>query len=400
MSEPPVDLLAHRQEDALIPPAEFPSPNNDAVLSDYPAVPVVTVSSPVPEAPGVSPDPDTLLDIDISTDDISDSAAPSDLIALTAAHALLPEEAAELAWLAETRRFIILRLQEWVIPVSALICFLLAVLLEAGIVAIVGWLVMWHSMSGGSGSRDQGAGTATAIGGIIQSTGLDSTPSNPAARWHPGPMPAPPALPNKSLFTPHTQALALLDNTDPFHAALPIIGIHSDHNTWAAPSHPLAPKTVRVKITQRHTPGQRSRGPQVASRGAQPDAGGGGGATGLIQLFKPGTRTGLGSATGSGPGRGRGAGVGGGGSIVIPPPNPVLPLKYEFALPAHLVNPKFQLTIRRNGTVAAVKVMISSGHPGIDQAIINALLQARFLPNIISGKPVQSKFIIRYQLTS
>ena len=255
--------------------------------------------------------------------------------------------------------------------------------------------------AGGGGSRGQGAGTATAIGGIIQSAGLNSTPSNPATRWRPGPMPAPPDLPEKPVFTPHTPALALLDNTNPLHAALPIIGINSDHNAWAAPAHRLAPKTMRIKITQRHTPGQRtrSRGPQVASRGAQPDAAGGGGGNGVIQLFKPGSRTALGSATGSGPGRGRGAGVGGGGSIVKPPPNPILPLKYQFALPAHLINPKFQLTIRRNGTVAAVKVLISSGHPGIDQAIINALMQARFLPNILSGKPVQSKFVIRYQLT-
>ncbi len=96
----------------------------------------------------------------------------------------------------------------------------------------------------------------------------------------------------------------------------------------------------------------------------------------------------------------QGAGVGGGGSIVTPPPNPIMPLKYQFAWPAHLVNPKFQLTIRRDGTVANVKVLISSGHAGIDQAIINALMQARFLPNIVGGKPVQSKFVIRYQLAS
>ncbi len=395
MSETPVHFLAHRQEDAPIPLAEFPPPNHDVALGDHPNVP------DLPEDTHASPEPDPLLDINIPVEDISDDAAPSDLIDFTTSHALLPEEVAELAWLAETRRFIILRLQEWVIPVSALICVLLAVLLEAGLVAIAWWLVMWHPISGG-GSRGQGAGAATAIGGIIQSTGLNLTSANPATRWRPGPMPAPPDLPDKPIFTPHTQALALLDNTNPFHAALPIIGIKSDHNTWAAPANQLAPKTLRIKITRHHTPGQqtRSRGPQVASRGAQPDAPGGGGGNGLIQLFKPGSRTGLGSATGTGPGRGRGAGVGGGGSIVVPPPNPILPLKYEFALPAHLVNPKFELTIRRNGTVAAVKVLISSGHVGIDQAIINALMQARFLPNIISGKPVQSKFVIRYQLTS
>ncbi len=112
----------------------------------------------------------------------------------------------------------------------------------------------------------------------------------------------------------------------------------------------------------------KGRGPQPVSRGAQPV--------------------------------GRGASVGGGGSIVTPPPNPIMPRKYQSAWPAHLVNPKFQLTIRRNGTVANVKVLISSGHAGIDQAIIKALMQARFLPNIIGGKPVQSKFVIRYQITS
>jgi TonB family protein len=137
-----------------------------------------------------------------------------------------------------------------------------------------------------------------------------------------------------------------------------------------------------------------SRGPLPNSRGLQPHAAGGG----AVQLFKPRTQNGLGSATGSGPGRG--AGVGGGGSIVTPPPNPIMPRKYQSAWPAHLVSPKFQLTIRRNGTVANVKVLISSGHTSIDRAIIKALLQARFLPNIVGGKPVQSKFVIRYQLTS
>ncbi len=387
MSDTPVDFLARIQDNA---PA--PVENNDAASPDHQLVPEYAASSP---------QSDPAIAFTIAAEYHDDLPPPPELVALITPHALLPEEAAELAWLAETRRFIILRLKEWVIPVSALICVLLAVLLEAGLVAIVWWLVMWHPMGGGGG-RGQDAGAATAIGGIIQSTGLNSMPSNPATRWRPGPLPAPPDLPDKPFFTPHTQALALLDSTNPLHAALPIIGIHSGRNTWAAPAHQLAPKTLRIKITRRHTPGQRTRGrgPQVASRGAQPDAAGGGGGNGLIQLFKPGSRTGLGAATGSGPGRGRGAGVGGGGSIVIPPPNPILPLKYEFALPAHLINPKFQLTVRRNGTVAAVKVMISSGHPGIDQAIINALMQARFLPNIISGKPVQSKFIIRYQLTS
>jgi TonB family protein len=126
-------------------------------------------------------------------------------------------------------------------------------------------------------------------------------------------------------------------------------------------------------------------------RGAQPDS------QGIVHLFKPGQKRALGSASGSGPGRG---GSQAGGSIVTPPPNPIMPLKYQFAWPAHLVNPKFKLTIRRDGTVANVKVLISSGHAGIDQAIINALMQARFLPNIVGGKPVQSKFVIRYKLAS
>ncbi len=107
-----------------------------------------------------------------------------------------------------------------------------------------------------------------------------------------------------------------------------------------------------------------SRGPQPDSRGAHP----------------------------------RGERAGAGDSIVTPPPNPIMPLKYQFVWPARLVNPKFELTIRRDGSVAKVKVLISSGYTGIDQAIINALMQARFLPNIVEGKLVQSKFVIRYQL--
>ncbi len=329
----------------------------------------------------------------------------SELAGLTRHHQLTPEEAEELAWLAETRRIITLRLQQWVIPVSGLLCFLLAVLMEAGMVATVWWLMHWHPVGGGGGDMSRRAGgSAAAVGGIIQSAGINTTPSNPAARWRPGPLPAPPHLPNKPLWKPHTNALAVLDNSSTLHATLPIIGIHSDHNAWAAPAHTLAPKTPHIKISLRDNPGQhtRGRGPQPNSRGVQPDAAGGAasGGAGAIQLFKPGARTALGSATGSGPGRGRGAGVGGGGSIVSPPPNPVMPLKYQFAWPAHLVNPKFQLTIRADGTVANVKVLISSGHAGIDQAIIDALQQARFLPNIVGGKPVQSKFIISYKLTS
>ena len=390
MSETPVHFLPRFQEDAPVPAVEHSAKNHAAASPDH---------QPVPEDASPLPQSDAASAITIAAEDISDLAPPPELVALTASHALLPEEAAELAWLAETRRFIILRLQEWVIPVSALMCFLLAVLFEAGLVATVWWLVIWHPPAGG-GSRGQQAGTGTAIGGIIQSSSLGSRLSDPTAHWHSSPMPAPPELPDKPIFTPHTPALALLDNTNPLHEALPIIGINSDHHAWAAPAHQLAPKAMRIKITPRHTQRTRSRGPQVASRGAQPDAAGGGGGNGLIQLFKPGSRTALGSATGSGPGRGRGPGVGGGGSIVKPPPNPVLPLKYQFALPADLINPKFQLTIRRNGTVAAVKVLTSSGHPGIDQAIINALMQARFLPNILAGKPVQSKFVISYKLTS
>ncbi len=328
------------------------------------------------------------------------AAPPADLLALTPHNALSPDEAAELAWLAETRRIIILRLKELVIPVSALLCFLLAVLIEAALVATTLWVLHWRAMGGGGGT-EQGNGSATAVGGIIQSVADDNLASNPAARWHPGPLPAPPHLPDKPLFMPHPQALALLDNANALHATLPIIGIKRDHNAWAAPANQPAPKALRTKISQRQTPstGARSRGPQPDSRGAQPDAAGGG-AGAVVQLFKPGAQTSLGSATGGGPGRGRGAGVGGGGSIVKPPPNPIMPLRYQFAWPAHLVNPKFQLTIRRDGTVADVKVLISSGHAGIDQAIINALMQARFLPNIVGGKPVQSKFVIRYQLTS
>ena len=340
-------------------------------------------------------------DSELSIAESEDTTPPPDLVALTPVNALTPDEAAELAWLAETRRFIILRLKELVIPVSALLCVLLAVLIEAALVATVMWLLHWRP-TGGGGGMVQGNGSATAVGGIIQSAGLDNLPPNPTVHWRPGPLPAPPRLPNKPLFTPQTPALALLDNTKALHAALPIIGIKSDQNAWAAPAQQPVPKTVRIKILHSRASAQRARGrgPQPDSRGLQPDAAGGGGNAGLIQLFKPGARTGLGSATGNGPGRGRGAGVGGGGSIVKPPPNPIMPLKYQFAWPVHLVNPKFQLTIRRDGTVARVKVLISSGHPGIDQAIIQALMQAKFLPNIIGGKPVQSKFVIRYQLTS
>jgi TonB family protein len=317
---------------------------------------------------------------------------------------LTPEEADELASLAQTRRVIILRLQQWVIPVSGLLSFLLAVLIEAGLVATVWWVLHWHPLGGGGNESLRSGSGSTAVGGIIQGTGANAAVSNATARWRPGPLPAPPNLPNQPLWKPHTNALAVLDNASVLHAALPVIGINSNLHAWAAPAHTLAPKTPHFKISPQDQPGQhtRGRGPQPDSRGAQPDATGGAasGGAGTIQLFKPGARTALGSATGGGPGRGRGAGVGGGGSIVTPPPNPVMPLKYQFAWPAHLINPKFQLTIRPDGTVANVKVLISSGHAGIDQAIIDALEQARFLPNIVSGKPVESKFIIRYQLTS
>jgi TonB family protein len=320
---------------------------------------------------------------------------------LTWPHPLSPQEAAELAWLAETHRIIVLRLKQWVIPVSGLLSFLVAVLIEVALVGAIWWMLHWH-LSGGGGNRLSESGSSTAIGGIIQTAGLNSLPSNPTKRWRPGPLPAPPNLPNKPMWKPHTDALALLDNTNPFHATLPLIGINSSHNAWIAPSHILAPKTVHTQISVRNVPGQRTRGRglQPDSRGPQPDAAGGGGDGGIIQLFKHGAKTGLGSATGGGPGRGRGAGVGGGGSIVKPPPNPIMPLKYQFAWPKHLVNPKFQLTILPDGNVAAVKVLRSSGHPTIDQAIIDALMQARFLPDIVGGKPVQSKFVIRYNLSS
>lgn len=122
--------------------------------------------------------------------------------------------------------------------------------------------------------------------------------------------------------------------------------------------------------------------------GIQPDS------RGAVPLFEPGRQTGPGSPVGIGPGRRPGPS----GSVVVPPPNPIMPLKYQSAWPANLVNPEFQLTVRRNGTVARVKVLTSTGHAGVDQAIINALMQARFLPNIVRGKPVQSRFVIRYQL--
>ncbi|MGC9260503.1 MAG: energy transducer TonB [Phycisphaerae bacterium] len=335
----------------------------------------------------------------------ADSAVPlsAELSDLTWPHPLSAAEAAELAWLAETHRIIVLRLKQWVIPVSGLLSFLVAVLIEAALVAAVWWVLHWHPSGGGGGNMRSESGSSTAVGGIIQSVGLNSLPSNPAKRWRPGPLPAPPNLPNKPIWKPHTDALALLDNTNPFHAALPVIGINNAHNAWVAPSHILAPRTVHTQISLRDVPGQRTRGrgPQPNSRGPQPDAAvGGGGDGGTIQLFKHGAKTALGSAVGGGPGRGRGAGVGGGGSIVRPPPNPIMPLKYQFAWPAHLVNPKFQLTILPDGSVAAVKVLRSSGHPAIDQSIIDALMQARFLPNIIGGKPVESKFVIRYNLSS
>ena len=392
MSETPVQFVVRHAGVSEVIAADLPGENRDAPRSDQQD----QCDALIGLADSSTPSGDELY---IDHDD--DAAPPSELLSLTPYNALSPDEAAELAWLAETRRIIILRLKELVIPVSALLCFLLAVLIEAGLVATVWWLLHWHPVGGGGGTQ-RGNGSATAVGGIIQSAGLNSLAANPTARWHPGPLPAPPHLPNKPLFTPHTQALALLDNANAFHATLPIIGIKSDHNAWAAPAHRPAPKTVRIKISHKAHGRTRGRGPQPDSRGAQSRRAGtgGGGSGGVVQLFKPGTQTGLGSATGSGPGRGRGAGVGGGGSIVTPPPNPIMPLKYQFAWPAHLVNPKFQLTIRRDGTVANVKVLISSGHAGIDQAIINALMQARFLPNIVGGKPVQSKFVIRYQLTS
>ena len=392
MSETPVQFVVRHAGASEVIAADLPGENRDAPRSDQQD----QCDALIGLADSSTPSGDELY---IDHDD--DAAPPSELLSLTPYNALSPDEAAELAWLAETRRIIILRLKELVIPVSALLCFLLAVLIEAGLVATVWWLLHWHPVGGGGGTQ-RGNGSATAVGGIIQSAGLNSLAANPTARWHPGPLPAPPHLPNKPLFTPHTQALALLDNANAFHATLPIIGIKSDHNAWAAPAHRPAPKTVRIKISHKPHGRTRGRGPQPDSRGAQSRRAGtgGGGSGGVVQLFKPGTQTGLGSATGSGPGRGRGAGVGGCGSIVTPPPNPIMPLKYQFAWPAHLVNPKFQLTIRRDGTVANVKVLISSGHAGIDQAIINALMQARFLPNIVGGKPVQSKFVIRYQLTS
>ncbi|MGC8540431.1 MAG: hypothetical protein ACP5QA_07345, partial [Phycisphaerae bacterium] len=102
MSETPVHFLAHRQEDAPIPAAEFPTPNHDVALGDHPN------ASDLPEDTHASPESDRLLDMNIPGEDISNDPAPSDLIAFTASRALLPEEVAELAWLAETRRFIIL----------------------------------------------------------------------------------------------------------------------------------------------------------------------------------------------------------------------------------------------------------------------------------------------------
>lgn len=339
-----------------------------------------------------------------TADHIPEPSSDSELADLTSEKRLSAEEAAELAWLAETHRVIVLRLKQWVIPVSGLLSFLLAVLFEAGMVTMVWWLLHWHPLGGGGGNMQRSGGSSTAVGGIIQSSGLNTLPSNPVKRWRPGRLPTPPSLPDKPLWTPHSRALAVLDNANPLNITLPVIGINSNHQAWLAPSHTVAPKTPHFKISQRDDPGRhshtRTRGPQPNSRGLQPDATGGGRGGRPIQLFKPGTKTGLGSATGSGPGRGRGAGVGGGGSIVKPPPNPIMPLKYQFAWPAHLVNPRFQLTIRRDGSVASVKVLRSSGHPGIDQAIINALMQARFLPDIVGGKPVQSKFVISYNLSS
>jgi TonB family protein len=91
------------------------------------------------------------------------------------------------------------------------------------------------------------------------------------------------------------------------------------------------------------------------------------------------------------------SGSGGSGAMFVPP-TPTMPPKYQSGWPAHLINPKFLLTIRRNGTVAAAEVLISSGHASIDQAIIKSLTQAQFSPSITAGKPVQTTFVIRYNL--
>ncbi len=312
---------------------------------------------------------------------------------------LTEQEAAELAWLVETRRIIILRLQQWVIPVSTLVCLLLALLIEAGLVGTVLWILYWHPL-GGSGGREHSDGSSTAVGGIIQGSQADSGRANSAVRWHSSPLPTPPKLPSKLPWQSHSRSLALLDHSSALYPALPVIGIPSAHDEWTAPPHAAPPKTLVMKLQPHHVSGpqSRGRGPQPDSRGPQPDASGGGGGGLQFNWMKPGAKNGLGA--GAGKGRGRGPGVGGAGNFIVPPANPIMPLKYQFVWPAHLKNPKFQLTIRPNGTVARVKVLRSSGYPGIDQAIIEALEQAKCLPNIVGGKPVESKFAIRYDLTS
>jgi protein TonB len=62
---------------------------------------------------------------------------------------------------------------------------------------------------------------------------------------------------------------------------------------------------------------------------------------------------------------------------------------------------KVETDINEKGVVIACRVAVSSGFRSLDNAALDAVQQARFLPALKNGRPVASKILvpIRFQLT-
>jgi protein TonB len=61
---------------------------------------------------------------------------------------------------------------------------------------------------------------------------------------------------------------------------------------------------------------------------------------------------------------------------------------------------KVETDINANGVVTACRVAVSSGFGSLDNAALDAVQRARFLPAMKNGRPVASKILvpIRFQL--